>query len=289
MRARMLTKHLLWIGLPFLTSYFLADFSLKLSFALSIIFWLFFARTQQIWEYLAVQERFEPFRVQVTPKWAELLRDYKLVESREQLREVFARAREQPARFNVLSHGFTFTVLRPTPGWTDFRGLLYLDNHERFASAVDLLSRVAGEDSDLDRVVNDDDRPRIPGTSLSAFVRWGTDGGFDLGIEVNDDWWKQFCDTAGNKELTTIKTHHDHLCGTVRLIIATLPYGEFGMYLGSEEYSLKRAEREQQERDSILATFGWKRHEETDEETRHVFDPPNEIEHKYFMVSHRAI
>ncbi len=279
--------------MPFLASYFLADFSLKLSLALSIICWLLFARTQQIWEYLAVQERFEPFRVEIAPKWALLLRDYKLVETDEQLRKLFTRAEEQPGRFKVLSYGFTFTVLRPTPGWIDFRGLLYSDT---FVSSVDLWSRVQGhafpqiahDAPHLDAVLNDE--PRILGTYLSAFVKWGIDGGFDLGIEVDDEWWKRFCETAENKELTTIKADPDPLRGTVRLTIATLPYAEFGVYLGSvEEYSSKRAEREEQERERILAKFGWKRLTETDAEISHVFNPSDEIEHKYFTVTHCPI
>ncbi len=277
MRARRLTRHLLWIGLPFVASYFLADFSLKLSLALSIIFWFLYARTQQTWEYLAVQERFEPFRVDVAPKWALLLRDYKLVESDEQLDRLFARAEAEPARFKVLSYGFSFTVLRPTPGWIDFRGLLHSNTDNQFVGTVDLWSRVEPPPYDDTQILK---------TGPSAFVKWGIDGGFDLGIEVDDDWWKQFCETAANKELTTIKTDSDPLRGTVRLVIATLPYAEFGVYLGSvEEYSSKRAEREEQERDRILAKFGWVR----DRDAEDLPYGPNEIEHKYFTVWYRAI
>ena len=49
----------------------------------------------------------------------------------------------------------------------------------------------------------------------------------------------------------------DHLCGTTRLVIATLPYSEFAVYYQRVDYN--KQGNVQAERDKQLEANGWKR------------------------------
>ncbi len=113
--------------------------------------------------------------------------------------------------------------------------------------------------------------------------KWGT-GGYEIGLEVQDDWWEHLRGSKGMGELAKVKEHRDHLCGTTRLVIATLPYSEFGLYYQSVDYdSMKKL---QEVMDKQLEANGWKRKVERDSE---IGDPWSHVEHKYFTVSHRSI
>lgn len=118
------------------------------------------------------------------------------------------------------------------------------------------------------------------------YFKWGTEG-YELGLEVNADWWKDICAADATNQLGKIKTHPEFLTGTTRLLVATLPYSEFGVYSAGNAPASWFATSKQKHRDKELTNAGWKR-EESDWEMHHL-GAPESVKHKYFTVSHRAI
>src|SRR5262249_37760791 len=115
MTRRGLMRLLSLTVLPFSAFYWLAQFSSIQSAALSVACWLLSYRLEWLRQYLAARELFEPFYVKVVPKWAEIVRDYKIV-NEEDLCELMKRAEAHPERYRVLTSGFLFCVLTPKPG-----------------------------------------------------------------------------------------------------------------------------------------------------------------------------
>jgi hypothetical protein len=112
-------------------------------------------------------------------------------------------------------------------------------------------------------------------------------GGYEMGLEVQIDWWEGLCESGKMGELAKVKQDRNHPCGTTRLAVATLPLSEFDfhyIYYAKVRYdqSLKlRAEVDKQ-----LEANGWKRKGEYDPEIR---SPWSHVEHKYFTVSYRDV
>jgi hypothetical protein len=84
--------------------------------------------------------------------------------------------------------------------------------------------------------------------------------------------------------LAKAETSTNHLTGTIRVTIATLPYSEFDLYYRAVDY--KDMAKAQEERDKRLTAYGWKRNEDRNPE---VSDPWSRIEHKYCSISHRGV
>lgn len=53
------------------------------------------------------------------------------------------------------------------------------------------------------------------------YFKWGVDG-YELGLEVQDDWWDGLCQSGTVGELANVKVNRNRLCGTARLVIALL-------------------------------------------------------------------
>jgi hypothetical protein len=119
--------------------------------------------------------------------------------------------------------------------------------------------------------------------------------GYELGLEVQLDWWEGLRKTGEIGDLAKIERNDD--CGAIKLAIATLPYSEFDGYYGRQSkqagwgYSgakeLKEAQKVWEARDEQLKANGWERRK-NDEDSEHS-DPWSHIEHRYFTVSHREI
>jgi hypothetical protein len=113
--------------------------------------------------------------------------------------------------------------------------------------------------------------------------KWGS-GGYEIGLEVQIDWWEERCKSGEVKELAKLKQRQDHMCGTTRVVVATLPYSEFETYYRTVDQA--QIKKLQAEWDKQLAASGWKRAAERDSE---IPDPWSRVEHKYVSVSHRNI
>jgi hypothetical protein len=95
------------------------------------------------------------------------------------------------------------------------------------------------------------------------------------------------CKSGQIGELAKTKKQTDHLCGTTRLEVSTLPYSEFSIYYHAADYrQIKKFKKQQEARDKQLEAHKWKRKVEGDAEIR---DPWSRVEHTYFIVSHRHL
>ena len=164
-------------------------------------------------------------------------------------------------------------------------GLTYLGNHKDFVTSVKIFESIVNlEREQRDQVgqhpfFNHPLWANLP----ELFFKFGT-GGYEIGLEVQNDWWEQVCKDGGIGELAKTKSDRDHRCGTARLTVAVLPYSEFGIYYQKSDY--KHMDEQQRSRDRQLEARGWKRQVERDSEIR---DPWLRIDHKYFAVAHRDV
>jgi hypothetical protein len=183
-----------------------------------------------------------------------------------------------PSEYNVLRSGFLFTVIRlPSAGLPP--GLTYWNNRKVFVNKLELSESIIKSESMFDG----EQHPFFKHPSWSTLPRlyfwWDVDG-YELGLEVQYDWWKRLCESGEIGELGKIKTRSNQLCGTTRLVIATLPYSEFESYYQNVDYG------QQKVWDKQLEAKEWKRKVVKDSEIR---DPWSHVDHKYFAVSHRDI
>ncbi len=228
---------------------------------------------------------FAPFCVSIFPNWYPLLSDFVLVSGEEEWARLSEAINNVPlAEFNMYRSGIQYTVLSPASDDGLRPKLIYWDNRKRFVTGVEF----------SESIVEIEYEPGMRGEHpFFRHPRWanlpevyfkqGTEG-YELGLEVQEDCWKHIRETGKIGELCQIKSHTDHSCGTTRLVIATLPHGEFGSYYQNTDYDRWKALRDA--RDEELEAKGWKRKIERDGEIQ---DPWTRVEHKYFTVSHRDI
>jgi hypothetical protein len=234
---------------------------------------------------------FEPFCVSIHPKWYELLSDFKLIGGMEEWHRLREQAERVPAsEYNVLRSGFLFTVIQPPSDQGLLPGLTYWNNHKMFLSKVELSASIV-EIKDVWPGLEEEHpflkHPRwaqLP----EVYFKWGA-GGYELGLEVQLEWWENLCKSGGIGELAKVETYKDPLCGTTRLLIATLPYSEFDIYYDGVEYDEKSLKKQQESRDQQLAEKGWERKDRPYNPEDGFQDPWSHVEHKYFEVAHREI
>lgn len=214
---------------------------------------------------------FHPFRVVVYPKFNELLHNYRLSSSDSELRKLD----------DILKNAntsFQFTVLKPDPGFVDFRGLIYCNRQKTFLSEVDFslwMNMELGFPNEIFRVAS---------TSLS--MKWGTDGGYDLGLVLDGQLWEQICSEAPHLKNSKIAQEMDmYGSKTITVAIATLPYIEFDEYWDAfPPRSLPKTFEKQKYRDAKVTENGWNR-----ENWDYRCPDTHRLEHKYFTVEHRRI
>ncbi len=234
---------------------------------------------------IQAHEAFSPFWVRVSPNWYDLLRDHGIIQSDAETfwdetdlawQELEEHGEKSSAdTYRVLRDGITFTVLTST----HYGGLVYCNNRRTFRNEIDFEERIQ-------EIKLGSPTLRSLGWSPDVYVKWEI-GGYDLGLEVNKNWREKTCLADETKRLSKVRATPDHLTGTVRLVIATLPYAEFNIYADGNAPAPPRYEAVLKKRDKELTEAGWKR-EEKDAEL-HLLGAPDCIEHKYFKIDHRAI
>jgi hypothetical protein len=194
------------------------------------------------------------------------------------------------SEYNVFrSGGVFFTVVRPPFDNGPPPGLIYWNDRKVFLSGMELSESIVEINDESFSPRLGDRHPffehprwaRLP----QVYFKGGIDG-YELGLEVQDDWWKHLCESAEIGELSKIKTYRNHLCGTTRLTVATLPYSELNIYYHDVWDSVDRWIEWEKVRNKQLEAHGWKREDGGDSEIR---DPWSNIKHKYFTVSHRGL
>ena len=255
---------------------------------LTALAWVGYGLYEKLNASRTVANVFSPFRVSVYPNWYELLSDFKLISTEDEWHKLCEAANETPEHeYTVFRSGFAFTVIKPPADDGLMPGLAFWDNRKVFLAEVEFSEPVIRIEDEFGLRGRSEDHaffhhPKWADLPRFCF-KWGP-GGYEIGLEVQDDWWEHLRESKAFGELAKINGHRDHLCGTTRLVIATLPYPEFGLYYQNADYdSLKGI---QEAMDQQLEANGWKRKVEQDSEIR---DPWSHVEHKYFTVSHRSI
>lgn len=284
------TKSLV-IGAAFFFAFrYVGSFSSAQSWALTIIAWLGYGLYVDLRARFRVGDAFSPFWVRVSPNWYDLLRDYRIVETDEKTfwhdthlawRQLQEKTEGDSADiYSVLRDDIVFTMLKPGP----FDGLLYWNSHRIFRSEVDFGERI--EEIKITHPTLGEGWDWSP----DVYLKWGRDG-YELGLEVNAEWWERTCAAEEAKQLAKIKSDPQHLTGTTRLAVATLPYSEFAIYaegnVPASWYDTATLKKQERNKDAELAKAGWKR-EESDWESHHL-GAPEGVKHKYFTVEHKAV
>ena len=271
---------------------YVGGFSARQSFVLGVCVVVFAANLHEILKPLWHEWAFSPFRVRIKPNWYPLLSDFKLILNSEEWKRLSEVVEELSAsEYNVLHCGFLFTVIKP-PGNYNLPlglngGMTFWDDRKTFVRMVELsepILRVKNESAwqKLERLekqqplLHHPGRPNLPRLSF----KWGTDG-YELGLEVDSDWWRQLCDSGEIGQLSKAENDTDYVSGITRLGVATLPYSEFVEYY--ETLSDDQKQKAQALRDEKLEVHGWEREEE---EESGIDDPWSRLEHKYFTISH---
>ncbi len=260
----------------FFLLFYLAAFPPRQSIALALLVaWLFRAVTHAGSKPPA---RFRPYWVRATPNWLQILSDYKLLANQEEWVALqSAMEKLSDSENSEAVQGFLYTVVQHSSDGE--RMLLYLDRRNGFKSEVNFVEylRPFGPQQE----VWPKSLEHIAG--LGAFMKWGTDGGYDLGIRVEMEWWEKLKPSCP----PVLREDIDHPCGRVNLTLAILPYNEFQMYWDPIEFGTgKHIDRlwagikEARDRHKWLekkSDWEWKYHE------------PKALSHKYYDVLHDSI
>jgi hypothetical protein len=284
--VKALAKTLGIIATVYLCCRYLGEFSSKQSAMLTALAWLGFALYEGVSASQQPAKTFSPFCVSIYPNWFALLSDFTLITSEQEYDLLWETMKKPPAgEYSVFRSGIVFTVIGPptADGWLP--GLTYLGNHKDFVSKLKIFESVIPLEHEPGFRQREHPFFKHPlwANLPELFFKGGTDG-YEIGLEVQSEWWEQVCKSGTVGELAKTKSEKDHACGTTRLTVAVLPFSEFGVYYRSDDY--KNMERRHKERDKQLAAHGWKRKVERDHEIR---DPWFRVDHKYFAVAHRDV
>jgi hypothetical protein len=247
---------------------YVGGFSWRQSLTLAVAVYLFVL----LWAGEQQKSRFEPFNVWVKPKWHQLLSDYGLLNS--QNTGGWARLCEEsnavPAsEYNVLRSGIHLTFLQPE--------LVYWNGWKIFTTAAKFYFAIQ------EIKVEGDLGPGWAG-SPSVYVRPSSDG-YELGIEVDTDWWEQIRANDQYRSVAVTPGERDYECGTTSLAVATIPYDEFHFYWTTDAYDPRRFGSLKKKSDIARNKWGWKNAEMPDV----LHGQVTRVEHKYFTVEHRAV
>ncbi len=259
---------------------YLCDFSVRQSVVLDLLGYLVF----ELYASQRSRRAFSPFRVVIQPNWHPLLWDFKLVNNEEEGRRFDEAIGRVPAsEYNVYRSGIFFTVIAPPSdeGWPP--GLTW-NNRNEFRSTGEFSETLVGfEDKFItpdtlrafpDRVLTDLFSPALKQPKI--YFKWGRDG-YELGLDLQTQWWKHLCETGEIGDLANVKAQTVNGGGSpfdrTRLVLATLPYSEFSIYYRkkADYFSLEDS------RDNQLRASGWERGEY------------GRAEQKYFRVSHSPV
>src|SRR5467141_684320 len=239
--VKVLAKSILFIALLYALFRYAGDFSTSQSVVLTIVSLIGYGLYERLNLSRKTEDVFTPFCVSFFPNWYELLSDLTLIKGEEDWKRLCeAEEKIPPSKFNMFKQGFSFTVIKPPSEEGLLPGLAFWNNQKVFLNELELSEPVIEEEGDGLRLRFGEKHKFFDHPSWSSLprvvFRWGTKG-YEIGLEVQNDWWKERCKSGELKELAKIKEHSDYLCGTTRLVIATLPYSEFAAYYQRVDYA----------------------------------------------------
>jgi len=216
---------------------------------------------------------FEPYYVQIMPNWDAILLDYTIVRNEED-QQIFTAWCEQA--WTELPHAW-YSVLR-----NDKDGIIvYRGAAQGFSTKIDSDYEVKKRRSWLSG-----NQPKISVESfpraLDFFIKQKFDA-IQLGLNVSSDWWQKFSSQCASP----VETNEEHMFGTVRIVIAQLPYREFDLYWNEIDYKPKSVDKVW-----LAVREGRKKHGWEEMEKDYSLPSslqPISLKNKYFRVHHGSI
>jgi hypothetical protein len=231
-------------------------------------------------------EYFSPYTVIVSPKFDQILLDYKILKNDDEVRQLYELWRKKDQRLI----GFTVLKLRPSGDW-----LIYHHQDQCFLGSVDFeepiqaiaFSGVLDRERETNTVyLRDPTDPEIGfATDSPQFYFRRSFDGYELGLSVPQDWWTKICDQNPSAVFRRAKADTDHRFGTTRVPVITVPYIAFDLFrLRYDDY--KNSRKIWAAMDVVLPKFGWTHIKDEDSE---VSDPWIRLKSKYFDLQYKEI
>jgi len=198
-----------------------------------------------------IKNKFEPFSIQIFPKWYQILKDHKLVDDKK-WKEIQEKIYKDPSeKYNVLKNGITFTILKPEPQ------LVFNNNRNYFSADVDFREKI----EEIETAWGELNLKYTP----EFYIKWGL-GQYELGITTGESFSKVVM-VGDDNEL---------------IPLATLPYAEFLPYYGVDINGQAKLKLDQK-----LKELGWERDDYAPDDIIGSF--PSSLKHKYFDVNYKGI
>ncbi|MFL6302507.1 MAG: hypothetical protein ACJ72H_03115 [Candidatus Sulfotelmatobacter sp.] len=210
-------------------------------------------------------QRFSPYYMNVHPNWYEILTDYKIISGKEQWEEIEDTWKHRPRPQPVfIRDGLCFVFVNQSQDFE--KTLIFSNDYKLFTSDIDILRDLDGvtiphQTSHMQEVFGDY-QPRF-------FMKYAL-GGYDVGIEVESEWWKSMKCT----------------CPQPLEELAKIPLQEFTPYWEPVEYDVNFPARFEKVQQQGREKYGWTRPKLQGNELHPDYF---RIDHKYFSVEHSEI
>ena len=250
----------------FLLLHFLGEIPALGAFILTVLFLLVELQMASSEKEMA-RKRFCPFRVDLSPKFDVICNDLGLVPEGQTFEQIELRAKSRPeSEFSLLRSGLSFSVLESN--------LIFFNGLQSFSTELRFRTEIT-------EIRLPPPFPRVMDEFVPSFQLKGGGNGYELGVSTPESYRQKLDEgTWSDKEF---------------VLLATIPYEEFGLYYMGEApglmWSMKANERwwklgrsYKEGRDEKAASAGWKRTKIGDRATF-----PEWIDHKYFALQHRSI
>lgn len=227
--VKALGNSLLFVALLYVFFRYAGEFSTRQSVVLTAVGWMGSRLYERLNLSRKTEDVFTPFRVSCIPNWYELLSDFKLIRGQDDWKRLCDAANKLPAStFSALRQGgFSFTVIRPPSSGSMPPGLAFWNNEKTFLNDLELEASVIEPEDERLQLRHGEKHDFFDHPSFASLPRlvfkFGV-GGYEIGLDVQAAWWEERCQSGELKELANVKQNKDYLCGTARLVVATLPY-----------------------------------------------------------------
>jgi hypothetical protein len=223
-----------FVGLALFFRY-AGNFTQRQSLILALVLIFVVAQLHGVMKLLLNKPHIAPFRVYVEPQWNPLLSELKLLNSEDEWKRFNDACLGSSESAYKTCGGFLFTVIGQHSEF-ELPGLTYWDDHKKFVNEVNFSESVIVKEDDMGLGGLEEKHPFFNCPKWSnlprVFLRPGIRG-YELGLEVQSDWWKDLCSRGETGALAKIDCKTDELCGTAELVLATLPYSVFVEYFGA--------------------------------------------------------
>jgi hypothetical protein len=303
LQATLLIRTLLVGLVVFATLKYVVDFSARQSAVLAAIGALVF------YLLLTLQKPpFVPYHVFVQPKIRSILKDFELLkDTEEEWAALWSKVEKLPqAPWNIWTSGFSVSFLSPDliykNGWNNFANKLDMNASLEPVGGIfnpdwSVLAEQALLVGSLEKTEQEgwereggECPPLLPLSVGLRFKRgwWSLVRGYELIIELPSEHWAKVRRNDALKGIRDDDVRVDHRCGRVEVQLALIPDDEFAVHQTRSESEYEDAIRD---RAGMRPALGWKGIAQGADSysLETPADRSNEIEHRYFRVSHSTL